>query len=144
MAVKVYQQNKSARRKASIVDRSSLHGGSGLKKLTKGRNRVSGRGRAGKITIRHRGGGAKRLARAVDFGQEKLGIEAKVERLDFDPNRSGWLALLLYVDGDRRYRLAWQGAKVGDRVLIEESRPISKDKRWRVKSLIKGLGPQSK
>jgi len=100
----------------SIIDRSAIHKGKPLKKLSKGAKRISGRGAEGKITIRHRGGGAKRKLRTVDFGQEKEGVSAMVERVEYDPNRTAFLALLKYVDGDRRYRLAWEGATPGDNV----------------------------
>jgi len=117
MAIKVYKQNRGARRKASIVDTTGIHRGKPFKKLTVGKNRISGRGSQGKITVRHRGGGAKRNYRIVDFGQDKQDIKAKVERIEYDPNRSAWLALLLYVDGERRYALAWDGIKVGAEVV---------------------------
>lgn len=117
MAIKIYKQNRAARKKASIVDRTKIHRGKPHKQLTLGKKRISGRGSQGKITIRHRGGGAKKLQRIVDFGQTKQDIPAKVERIEYDPNRSAWLALLLYVDGERRYVIAWDGIGVGNVVV---------------------------
>ena len=120
MAIKIYKQNRAARRKASIVDRTKIHRGKPHKQLTTAKNRIDGRGRQGKITVRHRGGGVKRMQRVIDFGQNKQNIEARVERIEYDPNRSAWLALMLYVDGERRYAIAWDGISVGDTVVAGE------------------------
>lgn len=123
MAIKIYKSTRAARKRMSIVDRSHLHAGEPVKHLTRPRQRLSGRGTAGKITVRHRGGGAKRNLRIVDMGQEKAGVTAVVERLEYDPNRSAYLALLRYADGTRRYRLAWEGAKAGDHTLTDAKAP---------------------
>ena len=117
MAIKIYRQNRAARKKASIVDRSGIYRGKPYKKLTAPKTRIDGRGAQGKITVRHRGGGAKRMQRIIDFGQDKQDIEARVERIEYDPNRSAWLALLLYVDGERKYVLAWDEISVGEVVV---------------------------
>lgn len=117
MPVKVYKSTRAARKNMSIVDRSGTFKGKPHKKLSRGAKRISGRGSEGKITIRHRGGGVKRKLRQVDFGQEKLGIPATVEQVEYDPNRTAFLVLLKYVDGDRRYALAWEGAQAGNSVL---------------------------
>lgn len=114
MPVTIYKPTRAARKNMSIVDRSALHQGKPLKRLSRGAKRLSGRGAEGKITVRHRGGGMKRKLRNVDMGQEKLGIPATVERVEYDPQRSAFLALLCYQDGERRYRLAWEGVKPGD------------------------------
>lgn len=105
----------------SIVNRRGLHQGKSVKNLTTAKTRISGRGSEGRITVRHRGGGAKRNLRVIDFGQEKFGVAGRVERIEYDPNRTSFIALLLYEDGDRRYRLAWEGAKVGDKVMCGET-----------------------
>ena len=139
MAIKLYKSNRAARKKMSIVDRSELHKGNPVKALTAPKRRISGRGSAGKITIRHRGGGAKRLHRIVDFGQSKLGVPGKVERLEFDPNRSAHLALVLFVDGERKYVLAWEGAKVGDPVLMDEKTPEKEGNRMQLQNITPGL-----
>lgn len=118
MPIIVYKSTRAARKGMSKVDRRHLHAGRAFKPLTRGRKRLSGRGSEGKITIRHRGGGVKRLDRVVDFGQTKIDVPARVERLEYDPNRSAFLALLVYADGDRRYRLAWEGAQPGDPTVI--------------------------
>ena len=119
MPIKVYRSNRAARKKATMVDRSALHRGGSYRPLTSAKRRTSGRGRGGTITVRHRGGGAKRRARLIDFGQDKIGVPARVERVEYDPNRSAFIVLLKYVDGARRYRLAWQGAVAGDVVVAD-------------------------
>lgn len=139
MAIKIYKSNRAARKKMSIVDRSDLHAGRPHKKLTKAKVSTSGRGSQGKITVRHRGGGAKRLQRLLDFGQSKSGIPAKVERLEFDPNRSAVIALLLYADGERRYVLAWDGAKVGDQVVAQADAPEKPGNRMELQNVTPGL-----
>ncbi|PIT97981.1 MAG: 50S ribosomal protein L2, partial [Candidatus Andersenbacteria bacterium CG10_big_fil_rev_8_21_14_0_10_54_11] len=114
-----YRSNRAARKSASVVDRSGLYRGQPYKSLRGAVIRDSGRGRAGKITVRHRGGGAKRMGRLIDFGQDKVGVPARVERLEYDPNRSANVALLVYTDGERRYALAWHGARAGDAVVTD-------------------------
>ena len=94
----------------SEVTRRSPH-----KPLTKGKHARAGRNVRGKITIRHRGGGAKRLVRTVDLKRDKFGVPCRVESIEYDPNRSARIALVVYADGERRYHLAPSGAKVGDR-----------------------------
>lgn len=138
MPIKIYKSNRGARKQASIVDRRELHRGGPHKQLTTSRTRISGRGHAGKITVRHRGGGAKRLQRVIDYGQSKQGIEGKVERLEYDPNHSAWLALLVFVDGERRYVLAWAGAKSDDRIIIQENAPEKPGNRLVLKNVTPG------
>ncbi len=139
MAIKVYGENRAARKNSSIVDRSDLHPGKPQKRLSFGKRRISGRGSEGKITTRHRGGGAKRAMRIVDFGQDKKGIPAKIEQIEYDPNRSAYLALLLYADGERRYSLAWDNAKVGDQVVSDEKAPEKPGNRMRIQNITPGL-----
>lgn len=117
MANIIYRPNRAARKNMSMSDRSHLHSGKPVKRLTEAKARLSGRGSEGKITIRHRGGGAHRRLRVIDFGQSKLDVPATIERLEFDPNRSAYVALLQYADGERRYVLAWEGAAAGDSVM---------------------------
>lgn len=138
MPIKVYKPTRAARKNMSIVSRRGLHSGGSLKSLTTSKQRISGRGAAGKITIRHRGGGAKRNLRIIDFGQEKLGVAATVERVEFDPNRSAFICLLKYVDGDRRYRLAWDGAAVGDKVQAADDAPEKPGNRLPLKAVTPG------
>jgi len=95
-----------------------------LKKLTKGRKRAKGRNSAGRITTRHKGGGAKRLYRMVDFMYNKFDIPAKIESVEYDPNRSGFIALVSYVDGEKRYILVPRGIKKGDKFVVSENAEI--------------------
>lgn len=88
-----------------------------VRSLTTAQRRKAGRNNKGRITVRHRGGGAKRRYRIVDFRRDKLGIPARVEAIAYDPNRSANLALLKYVDGEKRYILAPAGLKVNDAVM---------------------------
>ncbi len=88
------------------------------KPLTSGRKRDVGRNNVGRITTRHKGGGVKRLFRAIDFRYEKFNIPAKIETVEYDPNRSGLIALVCYADGERRYVLLPGGMKVGDKFIV--------------------------
>lgn len=101
-----------------------LHKGKPHAKLVSSKKRISGRNNAGRITVRRRGGGHKRLYREIDFKRDKVDIEAKVERIEYDPNRSAHIALLLYVDGERRYIIAPKGVKPGDKIMSGEQAPI--------------------
>jgi large subunit ribosomal protein L2 len=87
------------------------------KSLTIGLKKKGGRNNTGKITVRHRGGGNRRLYRIVDFRRDKLNVPAKVKAIEYDPNRSAYIALLTYMDGEKRYILAPLGLKVGDTVV---------------------------
>lgn len=91
-----------------------------LKKLRKIRVQKSGRDRTGKISVRHRGGGEKRFLRKIDFKRDKRDVEAKVAAIEYDPNRGADIALLNYIDGEKRYILAPLGLKVGDKVISGE------------------------
>ena len=100
-----------------LVDRSNLWNGKPVKSLTHGLTSSGGRNNAGRMTVRHRGGGAKRLYRKIDFQRRKLDIPATVERFEYDPNRSAFIALIKYVDGELSYILAPQRLMVGDVVV---------------------------
>jgi len=95
----------------------------------------AGRARSGRITVRHRGGGVKRLYRIVDFGQEKLGIPAKVIALEYDPYRTAFLSLLEYQDGEKRYILAPKDLKVGDEIICAEKVEIKIGNRIKLKNI---------
>ncbi len=139
MAIINYKTNRAARKKMSTLDKTGVYKGKPHKNLTVSRNRLSGRGSAGKITVRHRGGGAKRLNRIVDFGQDKKGIPARVERVEYDPNRSANLALLVYSDGERRYVLAWEGAVEGSKVVADEKTGEQDGNRMQLQNITAGL-----
>lgn len=95
----------------------------------------AGRGSSGRITVRHRGGGVKRLYRIVDFGQEKLGIRGKVVAIEYDPNRTGYIALVEYQDGDKRYILAPKDLKVGDEIVCQEVAEIKIGNRMKLENI---------
>ncbi len=101
-----------------------LHKGKPWGPLTEKKKRSGGRNNKGRITVRHRGGGHKRNLRIVDFRRDKDGVPARVERLEYDPNRSAHLLLLLYADGERRYVVAPRGVQVGDTLQSGPGAPI--------------------
>lgn len=94
------------------------------KSLTKGRKRSVGRNSAGRITVRHKGGGVKRAYRDIDFKYEKKNIPAVVKTIEYDPNRSGFIALVFYADGEKRYILASGKMKVGDKIIVSENADV--------------------
>lgn len=105
------------------------------KKLLVPLKNKAGRGSSGRITVRHKGGGAKRKYRMVDFGESKKDIPAEVLALEYDPNRTAFLALLEYEDGEKSYRLAPHGLKVGDKVICSEKAPLKRGNRMKLKSI---------
>ena len=107
------------------VKTPELHRGAPYKPLLSPKNSVDGRNNMGRITMRHRGGGHKRKYRIIDFRRDKDGVAGKVERLEYDPNRSANLALVLYSDGERRYILAPKGVVVGDAIQSGIDAPIA-------------------
>ncbi len=124
MAVVKSKPTSAGRRFVVRVVDSELHKGKPFAALLEKKSRTGGRNNAGRITTRHRGGGHKQHYRVIDFKRNKDGIPAKVERLEYDPNRSANIALLLYGDGERRYILAPQGVKSGDSLMSGQDAPI--------------------
>ena len=124
MALKTYRPTTPSRRGLVLVDRGELHKGPPVKTLTEGRSKSGGRNNHGRMTVRRRGGGHKRRYRAVDFKRRKFGVEATVERLEYDPNRSAFIALLRYEDGEHGYIVAPQRLRAGDRVVADEQADI--------------------
>jgi large subunit ribosomal protein L2 len=120
MALKHFNPTSPSRRGLVLVDRSELHKGRPEKSLVEGLTKSGGRGGGGRVAVRFRGGGAKRLYRIVDFKRRKWGIPAVVERLEYDPNRTAFIALIKYADGELAYILAPQRLKVGDEVIAGE------------------------
>ena len=115
MAIRQYKPITPGRRGATVSDFAELTSGvKPQKKLLKPKRRKGGRNNQGKITVRHRGGGHKRRYRIIDFRRDKDGIPAKVASIEYDPNRSARIALLHYVDGEKRYILAADGLQVGE------------------------------
>jgi large subunit ribosomal protein L2 len=117
MALKTYNPTSAGRRQLIAVDRSELFKGEPVKGLTAPLSSSGGRNNNGRITSYQRGGGHKRRYRVIDFKRAKFGVPAKVERLEYDPNRSAFIALITYKDGELAYILAPQKMKVGDMVM---------------------------
>ncbi len=105
------------------------------KRLLLSLKKKAGRNNFGRITIRHRGGGSKKLYRIVDFGQEKTNIPAKVIALEYDPYRTAFIALLEYKDGDKRYRLAANGLKIGDEIISSEKAKFKIGNRMKLENI---------
>lgn len=112
------------KRNATYLDNSDITKKEPEKSLVKGLRKKGGRNNQGKITIRFRGGGAKRLYRIIDFKRDKDGIPGKVTSIEYDPNRSARIALITYADGEKRYIIAPLGLNVGDTVLSGENVPL--------------------
>ncbi len=122
MAVKVYKPTTPGRRKASVLDYSGITKKRPEKSLTVRLQKHSGRNNTGRITVRHRGGGVKRLYRMVDFKRTKFDISAIVTAIEYDPNRGARIALIEYADGDKGYIVAAAGLNVGDTVISSENK----------------------
>lgn len=118
MALKTFKPTTPGQRQLVLVDRSELHKGAPIKTLTHGLNKTGGRNNTGRVTAFQRGGGHKRSYRIIDFKRRgKLDVPATVERLEYDPNRTGFIALIRYTDGELAYILAPQRLAVGDQVI---------------------------
>jgi large subunit ribosomal protein L2 len=124
MALVKVKPTSAGRRALVKVVSPNLHKGGPVAALTEKKIRGSGRNNHGRITTRHKGGGHKQHYRIVDFRRSKDGIPAKVERLEYDPNRSAHLALLCYADGERRYIIAPKGLTVGAQLMSGQEAPI--------------------
>jgi len=127
MAVKKYKPTSSGRRISSVQDFSDVTKAKPEKKLTVIKKKRAGRGASGRITVRHKGGGTKRFIRLVDWQRHKFDVPARVESIEYDPNRGARIALLVYEDGEKKYMLAPVDLKVGDKV-------ISSKKLYEIKS----------
>jgi large subunit ribosomal protein L2 len=117
MALKQYNPITPGQRGLVLIDRSDLYKGKPVKKLTKGLSKSGGRNNTGRITSWQKGGGHKKKYRVIDFKRTKFEIEATVERIEYDPNRSAFIALIKYDDGDISYILAPQKLSIGNKVL---------------------------
>ncbi len=120
MALKQYKPNTPGQRGLVLVNRQGLWKGDPVKKLTEGLSKKGGRNNHGRITARRRGGGHKRVYRSIDFKRRKFDIPATVERIEYDPNRTAFIALLRYEDGDLSYIVAPQRIGEGDQVISGE------------------------
>src|SRR3981189_739958 len=117
MALKKFNPTTPGQRQLVMVDRSALYKGKPVKSLTEGKISNGGRNNTGRITVRFRGGGHKKSYRMVDFKRDKIDAPAVVERLEYDPNRTAFIALIKYQDGEQAYILAPQRLAVGDSVV---------------------------
>ena len=124
MAIRVYKPTSAARRHMSVLTFEEITTNKPEKSLLETKKKNAGRNAQGKITVRHQGGGNRQKYRIIDFKRNKLDIPAKVAAIEYDPNRSAFIALLFYVDGEKRYILAPQGLKVGDTVISSETADI--------------------
>ncbi|MDZ4775217.1 MAG: 50S ribosomal protein L2 [Alphaproteobacteria bacterium] len=124
MALKTFRPTSPGRRQLVIVDRSDLYKGKPVKKLTQGLTKSGGRNNAGRVTAFRHGGGHKRTYRIIDFKRRKFDVPAIIERLEYDPNRTAWIALLKYADGELAYIIAPQRVKVGDTVISAEKADV--------------------
>ena len=116
MAIRIYKPMTPGTRNRSVSSFSEITTSKPEKSLTTSNHRVKGRNNQGRITIRHRGGGHKKLYRIIDFKRNKFNIEGRVATIEYDPNRNARIALIHYLDGEKRYILHPQGVKVGDSI----------------------------
>jgi large subunit ribosomal protein L2 len=120
MALKTFNPVTPSQRQLVIVNRAGLHRGAPLKTLTEGKSSSGGRNSNGRITVRFRGGGHKKAYRVIDFKRRKVDAPATVERIEYDPNRTAFIALIKYQDGEQSYILAPQRLSAGDSVVAGE------------------------
>lgn len=133
--MKSYKPTSPGRRQMTVVDYSVLTTNEPHKPLTRNWSKKSGRNNQGRITVRHQGGGNKRLYREVDFKQNKIDIPATVETIEYDPYRTAFIALVLYADGERRYILAPKDLKVGDKIITSPNAPLNIGNRLLLKNI---------
>ena len=124
MALMTFKPTSAGRRSAVRVVTPDLHKGAPHAALLEKQSKTGGRNHHGRITTRHIGGGHKQHYRIIDFKRDKEGIPARVERIEYDPNRTAHIALLCYVDGERRYIIAPKGLKAGDQVIAGSDAPM--------------------
>ena len=132
--IKRYKPTTPSRRHLTVSDYSVLTGDKPFKKLTSSKKRSVGRSK-GRITVRHKGGGHKKLYREISFGEQKKGIPGIVKTIEYDPYRSSFISLISYKDGDWCYILAPQSLKVGDEIICNEKTPLKKGNRLELKNI---------
>ncbi|MEO6728972.1 MAG: 50S ribosomal protein L2 [Candidatus Dojkabacteria bacterium] len=125
MALKKFNPTSAGTRHAVLIDRRELSDAKPFKKLTKSLKAHAGRNNLGRITVRHRGAGVKKLYRVIDFKREKYGITGVVETVEYDPNRTAFIALVKYADGERRYILSPDTLKAGATIVSGADAPIT-------------------
>ncbi len=132
--MKHYKPYTKQRRHMTTVDYSVLSDVKPMKRATYDLKKNMARNNQGRITVRHQGGGVKRLYREVDFGQTKLNVPGRVEHLEYDPYRTSFIMRVVFKDGDRRYMIAPNGVKVGDPILIAENAALTLGNRLQLKN----------
>ncbi|MEK6796563.1 MAG: 50S ribosomal protein L2 [Spirochaetota bacterium] len=125
MGIKSFRPLTPTLRYRTVTGFDEITSDTPCKKLTRGKKRISGRSSLGRIAVRRRGGGHKKLFREIDFKRDKRNVDAKVVSVEYDPNRTARIALLHYPDGDKRYILWPEGLKAGDRVMSGENAKIA-------------------
>ncbi len=133
--MKIYKPTTPSRRGMTGIDYSLLTKKEPEKKLLRPVKKMAGRARNGRITVRHRGGGVKKLYRLIEFSEQRLDVPAKVVTLEYDPNRTAFIALIQYPDNQKQYVLAPQELKVGDEIIFSENAPIKPGNRTKIKNL---------
>lgn len=136
--MKKYKPTTPSRRHMTGYDFSNLTEAKPLKSLTKGGKRSVGRNNQGKITTRHKGAGVKRKYRQIDFKMDKLNVPAKIASIEYDPNRTSRIALVVYADGEKRYILAPNGLKVGAKIMSSEKTSLGVGNRMQLKHIPQG------
>lgn len=139
--MKQYKPTTQSRRHMSVVEYRKLltPGVTRLKSLTSGRGNFAGRNSQGRITMRHQGGGNKKIYRDVDFVQKKFGVPGRIESIEYDPYRTAFIARVSYKDGDRRYVLAPKDMKVGDVIVSSETSAFTPGNRTSLKRIPVGV-----
>ncbi len=135
MALKKFNPITPGMRQLVQIDRAGLHKGDPEKSLTEGLNKSGGRNNTGRITSRHIGGGHKRKYRIIDWKRRKFDVEGTVERLEYDPNRTAFIALVQYTDGEKAYILASQRLKAGDKVVSGEKTDVKPGNAMKLKNM---------
>lgn len=133
--MKHYAPTTPSRRHMTTVDYGELSKARPVKRLLRSLKQHAGRNNQGRITVRHQGGGNKKLYRLVDFRQQRIDIPAKIEAIEYDPYRTCFIARLRYRDGQVAYALAAHGVKAGEEIVTSESAPLKTGNRMRLKNI---------
>ncbi|MBN1241349.1 MAG: 50S ribosomal protein L2 [Spirochaetales bacterium] len=140
MAIKTFKPiTPGLRHRVQVVNEALTQGNAPVKSLTKGKGDKAGRGGVGRIAVRRRGGGHKRKYREIDFLRDKLGIPGAIASIEYDPNRSANIALVNYVDGEKRYIIAPQGLQVGQKIVAGPEAPLEPGNSLPLESIPVGL-----
>ncbi|PJB68991.1 MAG: 50S ribosomal protein L2 [Alphaproteobacteria bacterium CG_4_9_14_3_um_filter_47_13] len=135
MALKKFKPRTPGTRQLVVIDRSELWKGGPEKTLTEGKRKKGGRNNMGRITTRHQGGGHKQRYRFIDWKRDKMDVEGTVERVEYDPNRTAFIALIKYEDGEMRYIVAPQRLKAGDKVISGDKTDVKPGNAMRMKNM---------